>query len=422
MALAVSRRAALALMAGAAAMPLPASATNNAPWRSLLPPRPAADGSIPGWRVLGGRAGFRLENGEIIGRSIEKSPNSFLCSEALFGDFILEFEVKTDPKLNTGMMIRALSRPDYRDGVVHGYQVEVDPSARRWTGGLYDEQRRLWLASPAHRPETMESFRARDWNRLRVEAIGPRIRTWLNGLPAANLVDDLTPRGFFGLQVHDVGPDPANAGLEVRFRDMRILTDDLARHVAPIDASDEQDYIANHLTAERRALGWRLLWEPNRQGWLALNMPGWSVEEGCIVARNATATPMTTESFSEFDLELDVQMEEGAEGHIGYLDNARYRLAQGPAGQGREATGTLVSRVVASNLTDPNPDKPSVKPAGLWNRVQIMVRKDRIQHWLNGSKLVDYRRDDPNIPAKGRISLGNRTGTIRFRSLRIRPL
>lgn len=422
MAFAVSRRAALALMASAAAMPLPARATNSPPWRSLLPPRAPAGGAIPGWRVLGGRAGFRLENGEIIGRSVEKSPNSFLCSEALFGDFILEFEVKTDPKLNTGMMIRAESRPDYRDGVVHGYQVEVDPSARRWTGGIYDEQRRLWLASPAHRPETMESFRVSDWNRLRVEAIGPRIRTWLNGLPAAHLVDDQTPRGFLGLQVHDVGPNPANAGLEVRFRDMRILTDDLARYATPVDASDEQDFIPNHLTAERRALGWRLLWEPSGKGWLMLGMPGWSVEEGCVVARDAKAAPMTTDTFAEFDLELEVQMEEGADGHIGYLDNVRYRLAQGPAGQGREATGAMVSRVAASNLTDPNPDKPSVKPAGLWNRVQIMVRKDGIQHWLNGSKLVDYARSEGDMFAKGRISLGNSKGAIRFRSLRIRPL
>ena len=67
----------------------------------------------------------------------------------------------------TGVMIRAESKPDYRDGVVHGYQVEIDHAARRWTGGLYDEQRRLWLATPAHRPETQASFKSGDWNHLR---------------------------------------------------------------------------------------------------------------------------------------------------------------------------------------------------------------------------------------------------------------
>ncbi|MGQ3046898.1 MAG: 3-keto-disaccharide hydrolase [Niveispirillum sp.] len=152
--MAPTRRAALGMLAAAASAPLaPSWASSPPPWHSLIPPAAAPDGSITGWRPLGGRASYRLDAGEIVGTSVEKSPNSFLCSEELFGDFILEFEVKTDPRLNTGVMIRAESKPDYRNGVVHGYQVEIDHAARRWTGGLYDEQRRLWLATPAHRPE-----------------------------------------------------------------------------------------------------------------------------------------------------------------------------------------------------------------------------------------------------------------------------
>ncbi|MFV3076154.1 3-keto-disaccharide hydrolase [Niveispirillum fermenti] len=394
------------------------------PWRRLIPDRPAADGGLPGWKTLGGHAPFTLEGGEIVGRSVAASKNSFLTTRETFGDFILEFDVKTDPRLNTGVMIRSESRPDYRDGVVHGYQVEIDPSDRRWTGGIYDEERRLWLASPAHRPETQATFRPGGWNHLRVEAIGPRIRTWLNGKPAANLVDDLTARGFFGLQVHDVGPDPANEGMEVRFRDIRVITDDPARFASPVDARDEQDHIANHLTAERHALGWRLLWNgTDKAGWVGWSPGGWWIDDGTI-RRDATSAPLiATQGLAAFELEMDVAAEEeGAAGGILYLDGATYRLAQGPAGQGMTASGSMDGRIAARNLTDPNPDKPAMKPVGHWNRVRICVTGDRIEHWLNGSLLVAEDRAALNLPESGPIVLLPGQGAMRFRSIRILPL
>lgn len=420
----LSRRTTLGFMAGALGLScMPARAEAPAPWRRLIPERPAADGSLPGWKALGGHAPFTLEDGEIVGRSVAASKNSFLTTLETFGDFILEFDVKTDPRLNTGVMIRSESRPEYRNGVVHGYQVEIDPSARRWTGGIYDEERRLWLASPAHRPETQATFRPAGWNHLRVEAIGTRIRTWLNGLPAANLVDDVTPRGFFGLQVHDVGPDPANAGMEVRFRDMRVITDDPGRFARPVDAQDEQDFIANHLTAERRALGWRLLWDGTGEaGWNGWSPGGWWIDEGTI-RRDATSLPfVAVQRFAAFELEMDVAAEEGAVGGILYLDTAIYLLAQGPTGQGIAASGSLDGQVAARNLTDPNPDKPAMKPAGHWNRVRIRVTGDRIGHWLNGSLLLAMDRAALDLPERGTIALMPGQGGMRYRSIRIRPL
>lgn len=423
--MAPTRRAALGMLAAAASAPLaPSWASSPPPWHSLIPPAAAPDGSIPGWRSLGGRATYRLEAGEIIGTSVEKSPNTFLCTEELFGDFILEFEVKTDPRLNTGVMIRAESKPDYRDGVVHGYQVEIDHAARRWTGGLYDEQRRLWLATPAHRPETQASFKSGDWNHLRVEAVGTRFRTWLNGLPAIVMVDDMTPRGFIGLQVHDVGPDPANAGLEVRFRNLRIITDDPGRYMRrPLDVTEEQDFISNHISAERAALGWRLLWNgQDGAGWSGLSAGGWRIERGVIIRDGATAPLVTADRFADFDLELDVRAADGADGAVTYLGSAEYRLAQGPQGQGDAATGTLAGTIPARNLTDPNPDKPSMKPAGHWNRVRILARGDRVEHWLNGSKLLAGSRAALGLPSSGPILLRPGQGRLEFRSLRIRPL
>jgi len=177
-------------------------------WR-LLNPNPSLDG----WSVRGGKASFTVAGQEIVGRSVLGSPNSFLITDATFGDFILEYDAKVDPRLNAGVMVRAERRRDYRDGVVFGYQVEIDSSARAWSGGIYDEQRREWLNTLARNAQARAAFKIGEWNHFRVEALGNRIRTFVNGVAAANLIDDMTPRGFIGLQVHSVDEGPKLAGL-----------------------------------------------------------------------------------------------------------------------------------------------------------------------------------------------------------------
>jgi hypothetical protein len=176
--------------------------------------------TLDGWRRLGGGAEYRVEDGQIVGTTRPDQPNSFLCTERMFDDFILELEFKVDPELNSGIQIRSNSDPAYQDGRVHGYQVEIDPSERAWTAGIYDEARRGWLASLDEDAPARTALQPGGWNRLRIVAVGDHIRTWLNGVPAADLVDSMTPCGFIGLQVHGVGEraDP----LEVRWRDIRI--------------------------------------------------------------------------------------------------------------------------------------------------------------------------------------------------------
>src|SRR6201991_3264493 len=87
-----------------------------------------ADRSLEGWSVRGGKAEFTVVGQEIVGRSVLGSPNSFLITDATFGEFILEYDAKVDPRLNSGVMVRAERRPDYRDGVGFGYQGEIDSS------------------------------------------------------------------------------------------------------------------------------------------------------------------------------------------------------------------------------------------------------------------------------------------------------
>lgn len=174
--------------------------------------------NLDGWVQLNGTAQFKVGDGMIIGSTVVGSPNSFLCTENEFGDFILELEVWVDPELNSGIQIRSHSYEDYNNGRVHGYQVEIDPSDRAWSGGIYDEGRRGWLYDLEDNEEARKAFLVNDWNHYKIEAIGSHIKTWINGVPAADLVDTVDASGFIGLQVHS----HAKAGLEVKWRNIRI--------------------------------------------------------------------------------------------------------------------------------------------------------------------------------------------------------
>lgn len=178
--------------------------------------------SIDGWVKRGGDATYRVEHGEIVGTTnptATKQENTFLCTPNEYADFVLEYDFKIDPKLNSGVQIRSQSFPNYDNGRVHGYQVEIDPAERAWTAGIYDEARRGWLYDLKNNEPARKAFKQNKWNHVRVEAKGDSIKTWLNGVPAADLHDSLTHSGFIGLQVH---ASSENQALEVRFKNIKI--------------------------------------------------------------------------------------------------------------------------------------------------------------------------------------------------------
>ena len=104
--------------------------------------------------------------------------------------------------MNSGVQFRSESKPDYQNGRVHGYQCEIDPSDRAWSGGVYDEARRGWLVTLTDNKAGQQAYKRDDWNHYRVEAIGNSIRIWLNGVNTANLLDNETASGFIAFQVH----------------------------------------------------------------------------------------------------------------------------------------------------------------------------------------------------------------------------
>ena len=107
-----------------------------------------------------------------------------------------------------------------------GYQCEIDPSDRAWTGGLYDEQRRDWLYQGNLNPPGQKAYKFGEWNRVRIEAIGTSLRTFINDVPVGYVIDDVDAEGFIALQVHSIGK-PEEAGRKVMFRNIRIQTTDL---------------------------------------------------------------------------------------------------------------------------------------------------------------------------------------------------
>jgi len=381
-------------------------------WRDLFNGK-----DLTGWKPVNGKALFRVVGGEIEGQTVLNEPNSFLATQSTYGDFILEFETKVDPRLNSGVQIRSLSDPEYRDGRVHGYQVEIDPSQRAWTGGIYDEARRGWLYTLEKNPKGKAAFRNGEWNRVRVEAVGHSIRTWVNGVQCARLEDACTPSGFIALQVHTVGRDSSRVGMKVSWRNIHILTTGIEANRTPDDPEVvEENFVPNTLTDWEVSHGWKLLWDgKTTRGWRGAKTPdfptvGWRLEDGVLsVAPSDGAESrnggdiITTDTYENFDLIVDFRLTTGANSGIKYFVDPELNKGEGSA-IGCEfqlldddvhpdaKLGVAGNRTLAAlyDLTPPVAKRPN--PIGQWNRAVIVVRGPHVEHWLNGFKVVEYER------------------------------
>lgn len=125
------------------------------PWMELFD-----GGTLSGWEQKGGQATFAVRDGQIIGQTVLNTPDSSLCTRQFYSDFILELEFNVEQELNSGVYIRSNSFPEYRDGCVHGYQIEIDPSDRAWTGGIYDSSCRGWLYTLEDNRAAQRAFKA----------------------------------------------------------------------------------------------------------------------------------------------------------------------------------------------------------------------------------------------------------------------
>ncbi|MGI9427694.1 MAG: 3-keto-disaccharide hydrolase, partial [Bythopirellula sp.] len=196
---------------------------------------------IDDWIKRGGNATYHVKGNSIVGTSVLNTENTFLCTPRNYSDFVLRLQLKVDDGLNSGIQIRSEVNDELKEievrnskdklvqkkipaGRVFGYQVEIDPSDRAYSGGIYDEARRGWLndLSGDENKAAREAFKRGEWNKYRIRAVGGRIKTWVNGVPAADLEDDMTAAGFIALQVHGIGGKQELAGTQVRWRNLMI--------------------------------------------------------------------------------------------------------------------------------------------------------------------------------------------------------
>lgn len=374
--------------------------------------------NLDGWEKLNGTAEYKVEDGAIVGISQLNTPNTFLATNKNYDDFILEFEFKVDDGLNSGVQFRSLSLPEFQEGRVHGYQFEIDPSERAWTGGVYDEARRGWLYPLNYNPEGQQAFKNGEWNKARIEAIGNSIRTWVNDVPCADLLDNTTASGFIALQVHSIG-NAEQEGKSVAWRNIRILTEELEQYRMPENSDVKQiNQIANTLSEREAADGWVLLWDgKSSDGWRGAKQDsfpeaGWSMADGILKVHKSDGGEstnggdiVTTRLYKNFMLKVDFRITEGANSGIKYFVDTDLNKGQGSAigcefqilddkrhpdaKMGKDGNRTLGS------LYDLIP-APADKPfrSGFFNTAMVVVEGNHVEHWLNGVKIVEYERNN----------------------------
>lgn len=374
--------------------------------------------NLEGWEKLNGTAEYKVEDGAIVGISQLNTPNTFLATNEVYDDFILEFEFKVDDGLNSGVQFRSNSLPEYQEGRVHGYQFEIDPSERAWTGGVYDEARRGWLYPLNYNPEGQKAFKNGEWNKARVEAIGNSIRTWVNDVPCTDLLDNTTASGFIALQVHSIG-SAEQEGKTVAWRNIRILTDELEQYKMPENSEVKQiNQIANTISEKEAAEGWKLLWDgKSSEGWRGAKLDGfpekgWSMEEGILKVHKSDGGEstnggdiVTTKPYKNFMLKVDFRITEGANSGIKYFVDTNLNKGQGSAigcefqilddrrhpdaKAGKDGNRTLGSLY---DLIPASADKPFRN--GFFNTAMVVVEGNHVEHWLNGVKIVEYERNN----------------------------
>ena len=203
------------------------TSSNQEPWREIF------NGTdLEGWELRYGSAQAWVEDGVMVSKQTDSLYFSYLVYTKELRDFILECDIKLTGTLNSGILIRANTASSLFNGMTHGFQMEIDQTERRWTGGIYEELGRKWLTPikgmGEGEEEALNAYKVSDWNHYRIEAISDSFKIWVNGIPTTHLIDSKTCRGIIGFQIHKLLPNTESGML--RIRSVRIITENLKKY------------------------------------------------------------------------------------------------------------------------------------------------------------------------------------------------
>ena len=358
----------------------------------------------------------------------------FLSTVKEYSDFIFEVEVKMpEGKCNSGFLFRSHKSKNK----MFGYQAEVDPSGRNWSGGLYDEGRRKWFISPnrdhAASAEAKEQsiaafveragdcFKRHDWNKYRIECRGGHIKISVNGVTTTDIHDQEDAKGYIALQHH------GEKGQIYRFRNIRIM-----------------ELTADDTAVRSSSTEWTSLFASDDfSNWTNLNgnavTKGWSIKDGVVHRPSRGGDIITKQHYENFELHFDWKISEAGNSVIKYrtkgalgleyqiLDDAKHQDGKNPT----HRAGSLYELAAA-------PDSKPIHPVGEWNQSRILANGNTIQHWLNGEKIVDievgsddwnqrfqkskYSKNKDFANSAGPILLQDHNDEVWFKNVQIREL
>ena len=364
--------------------------------------------NFEGWKQSGRENLFDIENGEIVASINEGVAFSYLVTDKTYSDFVLEFELLIDNELTGGIFFGST----VHGADVKGYQHKLYPQSPIWNNGIYDGAGKRWLYTQALAQQGKTAYKMGEWNLYRIECIGNRIRTWVNNKPVAYIIDQNNISGHIVLQIDPVHTNEAK-GKQIRWRNIKIKTQQLD----PVLSADTYvvNRVPNTLSGPEEEQGWKLLFDgKSTRGWVNVYNPsafpdeGWIVEDGMICAvpnrpgaRVKGTDIVSTEKFKAFDLQFEFSYAEGANSGVKYalgnggpavgleyqiLDDKRHPDANGGK-LGNRRLSSLYDLIPADRLGE------LTNGPGNWNYGRIVVSPDnRVEHWLNGVKVVEYER------------------------------
>mgnify|MGYP000035309015 CR=1 FL=1 len=405
--------------------------------------------SLNGWFNVHGDQPFKVHNGEIVGSTHANITTRYLTTKKQYGDFILTLEMNNTQGANSGVQFRSVTTAPFYQGLT-GYQLEVDPSDRFWTGGIYFEGVGEWRHPLMNNKACGKAWNKKGWNRLRIETKGYQNRTFINDVPCSYLFDQYLIKGHIGLQIHSIGNDASMSGKESRWRNIRILENPKEIDYTPENVNaDSRSHLIDKLSTAEIATNWQMARKQNTKSsnnwkktelYNPINNEKWSVNTLQITAGEQTellTIPVNTDGYHVIG---HFKIDEGTTGEIiypivltdekGILKTclASYRISDDravndPNLHQYNLMADLTGQRTAINLSEPNsPKRVLFTPS--WRWFGIKATANQSQHWLNSVKVVEYNgcADYPVQNAtnkeKSKIHIRIDKGKIIFRNLK----